>query len=185
MAGVGLLNKPSMTFFLVALGLGLLVTPQRKILFTRWAALAVALLLLIALPNVLWQIHNHWPTLEFLENGRLLSQKRHSRSHSVSSLRSSPRCSRSTRCFGSLAWWRFCAENRFAMARWLGSATMLFFYAIMFAAARQRLLPRRHLYQAFFAAGAIAWEHRFRDTTRVREQRLVGFPIFTTPFCSS
>ncbi len=34
-AGLGLLNKPSMTFFLVALVLGLLLTPQRRVLFTR------------------------------------------------------------------------------------------------------------------------------------------------------
>ena len=69
-AGVGLLNKPSMAFFLVALGIGLLCTPQRRLLFTRYAALGIALLLLFALPNVLWQVHNHWPTLEFLRNGR-------------------------------------------------------------------------------------------------------------------
>ena len=67
-AGLGLLNKPSMTFFLVALLLALLLTPQRRLLASRWAAAGVALLLLIALPNLLWQIHNHWPTLEFLRN---------------------------------------------------------------------------------------------------------------------
>jgi hypothetical protein len=27
-------------------------------------------MILVALPNVLWQIHNHWPTLEFLRNGQ-------------------------------------------------------------------------------------------------------------------
>ncbi len=37
-AGLGLLNKPSMTFFLVALLLALLVTPQRRLLRSRWAA---------------------------------------------------------------------------------------------------------------------------------------------------
>src|ERR1700678_169853 len=68
-AGLGLLNKPSMTFFLIALGLGLLCTSSRHILFSRWAALGIALMLLTALPNVLWQMHNHWPTLEFLRNG--------------------------------------------------------------------------------------------------------------------
>ncbi|HEU4634555.1 MAG TPA: glycosyltransferase family 39 protein, partial [Edaphobacter sp.] len=49
-AGVGLLNKPSMTFFLVALLIGLLLTPERRILFTRWCAVGIALLVLIALP---------------------------------------------------------------------------------------------------------------------------------------
>ena len=37
-AGLGLENKPSMTFFLVALVFGLLVTPQRRLLWNRWFA---------------------------------------------------------------------------------------------------------------------------------------------------
>ena len=42
LAGFGLLNKPSMTFFLVALLLALLCTPQRRLLFNRWAAAGIA-----------------------------------------------------------------------------------------------------------------------------------------------
>jgi hypothetical protein len=176
-AGVGLLNKPSMTFFLVALGLGLLVTPQRKILFTRWAALAVALLLLIALPNVLWQIHNHWPTLEFLENGRL-----HHKNVILGPIPFFLAQFSTMQPVNALLWITgvvaLLRGKSIRNGRWLG-ATMLFFYAIMFAAhAKDYYLEG--IYPAFFAAGAIAWEHRFRDTTRVREQRLVGFPIFTT-----
>lgn len=64
-AGVGLLNKPSMLFFLAAVGLGLLFTPQRRVLRSPWAAAAIVLMVLIALPNVLWQVHNHWATLSF------------------------------------------------------------------------------------------------------------------------
>ena len=60
-----------MTFFPLALLAALLATPQRKLLFNRWAAAGIALLLLITLPNLLWQVHNHWPTLEFLHNGRV------------------------------------------------------------------------------------------------------------------
>ncbi len=69
--GLGLLNKPSMTFFLIALLAALLLTPQRRLLFNKWAAAGIALLILIALPNLIWQIHNHWPTLEFLHNGQV------------------------------------------------------------------------------------------------------------------
>ena len=69
--GIGVLNKPSMTFFLVALLLALLLTPQRRLLASRWAAAGIAVLVLIALPNLLWQMHNHWPTLEFLRNGQI------------------------------------------------------------------------------------------------------------------
>ena len=60
--GLGIENKPSMVVFLVALLIGLLMTPQRRMVFTRGAALGVALVVLLALPNLLWQIHNHFPT---------------------------------------------------------------------------------------------------------------------------
>jgi len=76
-SGVGLLNKPSMVFFLVALCIALLLTPQRRLLFSRYAALGIAIMVIIALPNLLWQIHNHWPTLEFLHNGRIRNKNIH------------------------------------------------------------------------------------------------------------
>ena len=44
-AGIGLLNKPSMAIFLVAVALGLLLTPERRILRSRWAAVGIVLLL--------------------------------------------------------------------------------------------------------------------------------------------
>lgn len=66
-AGLGLENKDNEVFFLVAALLALLLTRQRRILASRWFVLAMSLLVLIALPNLLWQIHYHWPTLEWLE----------------------------------------------------------------------------------------------------------------------
>lgn len=65
-AGLGLLNKPSMTFFLIALLLALLITPQRRLLFTPYLLGGIALIVIITAPNLLWQLHHHWATLEFL-----------------------------------------------------------------------------------------------------------------------
>jgi len=70
LAGLGLQNKHSLAFFAGAVGLGLLLTPQRRLLFTRWCALGGGLALLLALPNLLWQHHHDWPTLEFLTNAQ-------------------------------------------------------------------------------------------------------------------
>jgi hypothetical protein len=69
--GLGIENKPSMVVFLVALLIGLLFTPERRIIFTRGAVIGVVLIVLLALPNLLWQIHNHFPTLEFIHNGKV------------------------------------------------------------------------------------------------------------------
>jgi 4-amino-4-deoxy-L-arabinose transferase-like glycosyltransferase len=65
-AGLGLENKDTIVFFLVAVLIALLLTPQRRILASRWFAVGIALIVLVALPNLLWQIHYHFPTLEWL-----------------------------------------------------------------------------------------------------------------------
>jgi Dolichyl-phosphate-mannose-protein mannosyltransferase len=70
-AGLGMENKPSMLVFLIALLIGLLLTPQRRLLFSRGAVVAIVVAGLMMVPNVLWQLHHHWPTLEFIRNGKL------------------------------------------------------------------------------------------------------------------
>ena len=70
-AGLGLENKPSMLVFLLALLIGLSLTPQRRILASRALVVAVGIVVLLELPNLLWQMHHHWATLEFLHNGKV------------------------------------------------------------------------------------------------------------------
>ena len=69
-AGVGLLNKYSIVFFAAALLAGLLLTRQRRLLFTPWILLGGAIALLIFLPNLIWNIQNDWPFLELMRNIR-------------------------------------------------------------------------------------------------------------------
>lgn len=69
--GLGLENKHSTAFFLVSLTVGLLLSPSRRLLVTRWFWLAAALAFLIFLPNLLWQYTHHFPTLEALRNVRI------------------------------------------------------------------------------------------------------------------
>jgi hypothetical protein len=69
-AGITFESKYSVIFFLAALALGLLLTPQRAILWNRWAALGAAIAAVIALPNVLWQAHYGFPMWELLEAGQ-------------------------------------------------------------------------------------------------------------------
>jgi hypothetical protein len=66
--GFGLENKHSTVFFLGALVVGLLVTSERRILANKWFWIAAAIAFVIALPNVLWQVQHHFPTLEDLRN---------------------------------------------------------------------------------------------------------------------
>jgi len=69
-AGLSLQSKYSVIFFLAALVLGLLLTPQRRLLFTRWFGAGAAIAVVVALPNFLWQAHNGYPMIELLEAGQ-------------------------------------------------------------------------------------------------------------------
>ena len=176
-AGIGLLNKPSMTFFLIALGTGLLCTRQRSLLFTRWAAFGVALLVVLALPNLLWQIHNHWPTLEFLRNGR----EQH-KVVALGPLRFFLVQIQTMQPLNALLWIPglcalLCARS-VQGARWLG-LTFTFFFLVMFALhAKDYYLAG--IYPAFFAAGAVFWERLLAKRQRIREDRVFAFPVFQT-----
>lgn len=175
-AGLGLLNKPSMTFFLIALFFGLLLTPQRRVLASRWAAAAVALLILIALPNLLWQIHLNWPTLEFLRNG--VTRRKNVILPFLPFLRAQIDMMHP---LNALLWITGIVSLLRARSiphmRWI-AITYLIFFAIMFRlhAKDYYLAP---IYPVLFAAGAIAWERRFART-EIRRSRTFAFPIFQT-----
>jgi hypothetical protein len=66
--GVALLNKLSTLWLGVGLAVGLLASPARFWLGTRWPWLAGALALACLAPHVAWQVANEWPTLEFVRN---------------------------------------------------------------------------------------------------------------------
>lgn len=176
-AGIGLLNKPSMLFFLVALGLGLLCTSQRRVLFTRWAGFGIVLLTLIALPNVLWQVHNHWPTLEFLHNGKV-----EHKNAILSPLAFFGAQVGAEHPLNTLLWITgivaLLRARSIRDTRWLG-LTYVFFFGIMLVlhAKDYYLAP---IYPAFLAAGAIAWEHRFGESRAVKGGRALAIPILAS-----
>ncbi|HVP39882.1 MAG TPA: glycosyltransferase family 39 protein [Candidatus Saccharimonadales bacterium] len=71
-AGVGLLNKHSMLFFLGGMFLGLLLTSARRHLRTRWPWLAALIAALLVAPHVAWQVSHGWPTVEFIQRASRL-----------------------------------------------------------------------------------------------------------------
>lgn len=68
LAGLGIENKHSILFFGAAVVVGLLLTPDRRLFSNRWIWIAGAIALALFLPNVIWQVQHHYPTLEDLEN---------------------------------------------------------------------------------------------------------------------
>jgi hypothetical protein len=69
-AGFGLQEKYSIALFGFGIVVGLLLTAERKVFFDKWIWLGGAAAFLIFLPNLLWNIHYHWPFVELMHNIR-------------------------------------------------------------------------------------------------------------------
>ena len=161
-AGVGLENKPSMLVYLLALCVGLLLTQQRRILYTRVMLGGVVLAVLLALPNFFWQVHNHFPTLEFLHNGKVEHKNvvlsplafLHAQELMLSPI-SLPIW------FAGLVW--LLISKRAQRFRFLAIAYILFVVAMMATrdAKDYYLSP---IYPILFAAGGAAWQGLMRSS---------------------
>jgi hypothetical protein len=71
MVGLGLLNKHSMVFLIIGLGMGLLLTSRRKYFRNKYLWIGAGLALLIFSPNLIWQVKYGWPTIEFLREAEI------------------------------------------------------------------------------------------------------------------
>lgn len=70
LAGVGLENKHSTLSFGFAVTVALLLTQHRREFARRWIWIAAAIAVALFLPNLIWQIRHHFPTIEDLANVR-------------------------------------------------------------------------------------------------------------------
>ena len=70
--GLSFENKHTAMAYVGALGLGILATRTRRILADRWVWAGAAVALLLAMPNIWWQIANGFPSLEFYRNAHFL-----------------------------------------------------------------------------------------------------------------
>jgi hypothetical protein len=61
--GIGLENKWSIGFLVIGLLIGLLLTPQRRFLFTTWFVGGAILTLVLWAPNLWWQYQHDWPQI--------------------------------------------------------------------------------------------------------------------------
>jgi hypothetical protein len=177
-AGLGIENKHSTLFFLIAVLVGLLFTPQRRLLASWYCAAGIAVIILVALPNFLWQWAHHFPTYEFLRN---IGQ-------SDKNLRRSPLIflyeqikillfSTFPIWFGGILWLAFSARAR---AWRFAAITYLVFLTMMIAmnAKHYYLAP---FYPVLFAAGAVSLSQIARRESYITAYAaVVGFAIFFT-----
>src|SRR5438874_4266222 len=69
-AGIGLEEKYSIALFGFGVVVGLLLTEQRRVFLSKWIWLGGLAAFLIFLPNLLWNIHYHWPFLQLMRGIR-------------------------------------------------------------------------------------------------------------------
>jgi hypothetical protein len=154
LAGLGIENKHSTVFFLVALLLGLILSPQRRILWTKGCAVGVALLLLLALPNILWQWAYHFPTYELL-NGVAHSDK-NTKLPPLAFLREQVNMLLIVAAplwIGGLAWLAFARKAR----PWRFVAFTYLLFLAMMTAMHAKDYYVAPIYPVLFAAGAVVF----------------------------
>jgi hypothetical protein len=69
-AGFGLEEKYSIALFGFGIVVGLLLTEHRRVFLNKWIWLGGVAAFLIFLPNLLWNIHYHWPFLQLMHRIR-------------------------------------------------------------------------------------------------------------------
>ena len=67
-AGLGLEEKYSIAIFGLGIVVGLLLTKHSRVIINKWFLAAGLIAFLIFLPNLIWNIQNHWPFLELMRN---------------------------------------------------------------------------------------------------------------------
>jgi Dolichyl-phosphate-mannose-protein mannosyltransferase len=66
--GLGMLSKYTMAFFVAGLTTGVLLTPARRYLASKWLWPGIAAAVLTFLPNLIWQAQNGFVSLDFLRH---------------------------------------------------------------------------------------------------------------------
>lgn len=69
-AGLGMEAKYTIALFGLGIVVGLLLTEQRRVFLNPWIWLGGLAAFLIFLPNLLWNVHYHWPFVELMHNIR-------------------------------------------------------------------------------------------------------------------
>ncbi len=69
-AGLGMEEKYSIAIFGLGIVVGLLMTRHRRVFLHKWIWIGGLIASLIFLPNVIWNVRNHWPFLELMHNIR-------------------------------------------------------------------------------------------------------------------
>ncbi|MGD0225714.1 MAG: glycosyltransferase family 39 protein [Terriglobia bacterium] len=66
--GAGMMTKYTMAFLVTGIVAGVVITAARRYLWSPWLWCGVALSILLFLPNLIWQIHHNFISVDFLKS---------------------------------------------------------------------------------------------------------------------
>jgi hypothetical protein len=70
--GLAFENKHTVILYVAALAAGVSLTRTRRVLASGWLWAGIGVAILLAVPNILWQVFHGWPSIEFYRNAQLL-----------------------------------------------------------------------------------------------------------------
>ncbi len=181
--GLGMENKHTMLFWVAGALVGLLATPQRRILRSPYVLGGIAIAVALTLPNLLWQIDHHWPTKEFLDNLRADNQG--DRGEYL------PLVLAAVTFAGVVVWVTglvamFRRGSTFASARWIGIGFLFLVVAIFVLGGKGYYVASWYL--PLVAVGAVAIEQRWSRRAIVAVVAAIAIlgvaflPLFTRVF---
>lgn len=160
--GLGMMTKYTMGFFALSIVVGVLFTPARRYLKSKWLWIGVALSILIWLPNILWQAQHNFVSLDFLNHihARDVRQGRTSdflpMQFMLTGLRFPLALAGVYFCFSA-------AGKRFRMIGWMYAVTLA-----LFTISKGRWYYMGPAYPMLYAAGAVWGEQWLAAMQRAR-----------------
>jgi hypothetical protein len=156
-AGIGLLNKHTFVTFGLAVLVGLVLTRSRRELATRWPWLGGLPAALIVMPNIVWQMLNGWPSLEFYRNAALYKNvAQPAIAVIMDQVGSANLGAFPLWCMGLFALLISKQLGRFRHLGWIYVVLLV----LMIASQQARSDRMLGIYPLMFAAGAVWWESR-------------------------
>ncbi len=159
LVGVGLQNKHTIGFLALAVLLGLLATRQRRLLASPWPWAGVAVALMIALPNFIWQWNNGFPQLEMAEALRDRSDGALSfvlfQPFLLSIVLALP---------AAIGWWRLARSEALEPWRSLAIAYAVLFVGFMFTGGKAYYVAP--MYSVLLAAGSLWFANLGKQAAR-------------------
>jgi hypothetical protein len=170
LVGLGLENKHSTAFFLIALLVGMLATVERRLFRSKWLWIAAGIIVLLALPNLIWQYRHGFATWVDLSNVKKI--------HKNVELPPLPFLKEQIMMLGPLTGLIWIAGLGFLLFhgegkryRVLGVAYLAFLAIMMALHGKNYYLAP--IYPMLFAAGGVFWQKFFAAHSRLRWVKVV------------